>query len=427
MMTVTETPSALSSPQRRCQLLLTLYQPGQAVTAESICRMNNVDAAMAHQDLAETHEELQRTHRLEIVTTGDGRLRIEGSALNQRLCLLHWLRRSLRVCPQFINQSFAPSLKMRLRQAGISRTLYDDTNLRALVNRCARTLFRQFDSRDVTFLLLFLQYCLLQQEPQNAPAFSPEQRRWVQGSAEYQVAAEIARHWQRRTLREAHPDEHLFLALLFMLLKVPDPQRDSHTQEVRLYRAVNQLIDRFQQLSGQPFSNRCRLRDQLYVHIAQAINRSLYGIGIDANLPEEIQRLYPRLMRTTQAAMAPLEAYYGLRFSSDELGLIAIIFGAWLMQESDLQEKQVVLLTGDNTALEQALEQQLRELTLLPLNIKLQPLHDFHKEGVPKGAALVVTPYAVPLPLFSPPFIHAAEPLSVRQRQHICQMLEARD
>ncbi|SUB70066.1 stationary phase inducible protein CsiE [Pluralibacter gergoviae] len=61
MMTVTETPSALSSPQRRCQLLLTLYQPGQDVTAESICRMNNVDAAMAHQDLAETHEELQRT------------------------------------------------------------------------------------------------------------------------------------------------------------------------------------------------------------------------------------------------------------------------------------------------------------------------------------------------------------------------------
>ena len=124
--------------------------------------------------------------------------------------------------------------------------------------------------------------------------------------------------------------------------------------------------------------------------------------------------------------MAPFEAYYGLRFSSDELGLIAIIFGAWLMQESDLQEKQVVLLTGENTALEQELEQQLRELTLLPLNIKFQTLHAFNKEGVPKDAALVVTPYAVPLPLFSPPFIHAAEPLSVRQRQHICQMLEAR-
>ena len=426
MMTVTEKPSALSSPQRRCQLLLMLYLPGQSVTAESICRMNNVDDAITRQDLAETLHALRRYHQLEIVTAVSGHLRIEGSALNQRLCLFHWLRRSLRICPQFTQEHFAPSLKMRLKQAGISRILYDDTNLQALVNRCGQNLSRRFDSRDVAFLRLFLQYCLLQQHPANAPDFSDAQRRWAQSSAEFQVAAEIARHWQRRTLREAHPDEHLFLALLFMMLKVPDPVRDSHTQEVRLYRATNQLIDRFQQLSGQPFSNRSRLRDQLYIHISQAINRALYDIRIDASLPEEIQRLYPRLMRTTQAAMAPFEAYYGLRFSPEEIGLIAIIFGAWLMQESDLQEKEVVLLTGENAALEQALEQQLRELTLLPLNIRYQTLTAFQQEGVPKSVALVITPYATPLPLFSPPLIHAAEPLSVRQRQHICQMLEAR-
>ncbi|WP_297201155.1 stationary phase inducible protein CsiE [uncultured Pluralibacter sp.] len=426
MMTVTEKPSALSSPQRRCQILLMLYLPDRAVTAGSICRINNVNDATADADLAETLDELRRTHRLEIVTRDDGRLHLEGTALDQRLCLLHWLRRSLRVCPEFIVTHFAPSLKMRLKEAGISRILYDDTNLRALVNRCSRNLNRRFDARDCDFLRLYLQYCLLQQHPQNAPVFSDAQRRRARNSAEYQVAAEIARHWQRRTLQDAHPDEHLFLALLFMMLKVPDPQRDSHTQEVRLYRAINQLIDRFQQLSGQPFNNRARLRDRLYIHIAQATNRALYGIGIDAGLPEGAQRLYPRLMRTTQAAMAPFEAYYGLRFSAEELGLVAIIFGAWLMQESDLQEKEILLLTGDNSALEQELEQQLRELTLLPLNIRQQTLATFEREGAPKGVALVVTPYAVALPLFSPPLIHAAEPLSVRQRQHICQMLETR-
>jgi hypothetical protein len=47
-----------------------------------------------------------------------------------------------------------------------------------------------------------------------------------------------------------------------------------------------------------------------------------------------------------------------------------VIFGAWLMQKADLHEKQVVLLTRENCELEQALEMQLRELTLLPLNIK---------------------------------------------------------
>lgn len=425
MMTVLEPPSVLSSPQRRCQIVLMLYLPGQSVTSESICRANNVDDAVARQDIAEIRHVIQRYHRLNIVTLADGSYRIEGTTLDQRLCLIHWLRRALRLCPEFISGQFTPLLKTQLKHSGISRILYDDTNLRALVNRCGQNLQRQFDSRDTAFLSLYLQYCLLHQKPELAPVFNNGQRKWAQASAEYQVAAEIARHWQRRTLEHAHPDEHLFLALLFMMLKVPDPKRDHHTQEVRLYRNINQLIDHFQQLSGQHFSDRRGLRDQLYVHLAQAINRCLYGVGIDNSLPEEVQRLYPRLMRTTQQALVPFENTYNMRFTDEEMGLIAVIFGAWLMQESDLHEKQVVLLTGDNPELEQEIEQQLRELTLLPLNIKYQTLQAFQKEGAPKGVALVVTPYTIALPLFSPPLIHAGEPLSERQRQHICQMLEA--
>lgn len=62
------------------------------------------------------------------------------------------------------------------------------------------------------------------------------------------------------------------------------------------------------------------------------------------------------------------------------------------MQKSDLHEKQVLLLTDDNPAIEEATEQQLRELTLLPLNIKYQSVERFQKEGAPKGVTLIVTP-----------------------------------
>ncbi|STQ61060.1 stationary phase inducible protein CsiE [Pseudescherichia vulneris] len=60
---------------------------------------------------------------------------------------------------------------------------------------------------------------------------------------------------------------------------------------------------------------------------------------------------------------------------------MAVIFGAWLMQENDLHEKQVVLLTDDAPERERAIEEQLRELTLLPLNIKYLPLATFQQEG----------------------------------------------
>ena len=71
----------------------------------------------------------------------------------------------------------------------------------------------------------------------------------------------------------------------------------------------------------------------------------------------------------------------------------------------------MVLLTDDNPDLEQSLEQQLRELTLLPLNIKYLSVSAFQKEGAPKEVTLIVTPYTTALPLFSPP---------AEQNQRLC-------
>ena len=417
-------PSVLSSPQRRCQVLLMLYLPGQTVTPEIVGRVNGVDDAIARQDIAETSDEIQRYHRLNIITQQDGSYRIEGTALDRRLCLLHWLRRALRLCPEFIQHSFTPALKTELKQHGIATALYDDTNLHALVNLCARRLNRQFEPRDRQFLRLYLQYCLIQHHYGQIPEFTEPQLMWTRMRAEYLAAQEIVRHWQRRVAQAPHNNEHCFLALMFMMLRTPDPLRDSHPQDGRLRHAINTMIGRFHALSGMAFSDEQGLADQLYVHLCQALDRSLFGIGIDNALPEEITRLYPRLMRTTRQAFDAFEEEYGVRFSDEEVGLVAVIFGAWLMQESDLQEKQVLLLTGNNEALEQALEQQLRELTLLPLNIKRLTLYAFQKEGAPKEVALIVTPYATTLPLFSPPLIHAELPLGEHQQQRIRALLE---
>ncbi|WP_312078531.1 stationary phase inducible protein CsiE [Leclercia sp.] len=425
MMTTLEMPSALSSSQRRCQVLLMLYVPGFRANLQRIGEINGVDDALCRQDIDEMRMEIQRYHQLDIATQHDGCYLLEGSHLNQRLCLLHWLRRALRLCPHFVAQQFTPSLKIALKQLGIARTLYDDTNLRALINFCSRRLQRQFESRDTQFLQLYLQYCLLQHHLGQSPEFSVIQRNWTQSRNEYLMAQEIVRHWQRRVALVPHADEQPFLALLFMMLRTPDPLRDAHQEDDRLRRTITRMIARFHGQTGMQFSDEKGLTDQLYVHISQALDRSLFGIGIDNSLPEEIHRLYPRLMRTTREVLFELESEFGLRFSEEESSLVAVIFGAWLMQESDLHEKQVVLLTGEDKACEELIEQQLRELTLLPLNIRYVTLQAFQKEGAPREATLVVTPYTTALPLFSPPLIHAIEALNAQQQEHIRAMLES--
>ena len=87
MMPTLAPPSVLSAPQRRCQVLLTLFQPGQIATAEMFSALNGVDDTVAREDIVETGLEIHRYHRLSISTGPNGCYRIEGTALNQRLCL----------------------------------------------------------------------------------------------------------------------------------------------------------------------------------------------------------------------------------------------------------------------------------------------------------------------------------------------------
>ncbi|MGF7447616.1 hypothetical protein V7P28_29940 [Klebsiella michiganensis] len=67
------------------------------------------------------------------------------------------------------------------------------------------------------FLRRYLQYCLLQHHLGQSPTFTHEQQRWAQAAAEFSLAEEIVRHWQRRVAATPHAGEQLFLALLFKL------------------------------------------------------------------------------------------------------------------------------------------------------------------------------------------------------------------
>jgi hypothetical protein len=84
----------------------------------------------------------------------------------------------------------------------------------ALVNRCARTLNRQFDCRDVQFLRLYLQYCLLSTtgaSPSSMRAAALRSRRRVYlGAGDCPPLAAPGR-------APPHAGEQLFLTLLFML------------------------------------------------------------------------------------------------------------------------------------------------------------------------------------------------------------------
>ncbi|EHP2284332.1 stationary phase inducible protein CsiE, partial [Salmonella enterica subsp. enterica serovar Infantis] len=54
MMPTIAPPSVLSAPQRRCQVLLTLFQPEPIATVEIFSALNGVDDDTAREDITET-------------------------------------------------------------------------------------------------------------------------------------------------------------------------------------------------------------------------------------------------------------------------------------------------------------------------------------------------------------------------------------
>lgn len=68
MMPTLAPPSVLSAPQRRCQILLTLFQPGLTATTATFSELNGVDDDIASLDISETGQEILRYHQT--VATG---------------------------------------------------------------------------------------------------------------------------------------------------------------------------------------------------------------------------------------------------------------------------------------------------------------------------------------------------------------------
>ena len=279
----------------------------------------------------------------------------------------------------FIENTFTPALRQHLQARQIEKLLYDEHNLQALIQHCAGRLQRNFSPRDRLFCscLCNIRFAIRASPPSMRSSDSGWKSGAAGGAGCYSPLAAALPFCTRR-------QRNRFFTLLFSMIHAP-PSAAQQLWEQQLLEQTRLLIARFQAQSGMRFSDERGLCSQLYTHLAQALDRCHFAVGIDKSLSEEVIRLYPRLLRATRTAIEAFENHYGIRFSAEELGLIAVIFGAWLMQENALQEKQVLLLTGENAALESRLEEQLRELTLLPLSVKYLPMRDFQRDGAPKG------------------------------------------
>ncbi|WP_330873439.1 hypothetical protein [Rouxiella chamberiensis] len=253
----------LSAQQRRCNLLLMLYCPSEAMRLENVGQINGVDLPTTQKDLAQLAADIQRLHRLDITTTQEQDFRLQGAVLDQRICLINGLRRAIRSSPDFLHHHFTPYLQQSLSQADdFDHPLYY-SEFPLLIERVAELLNREFSPRDEQFLQIYLQFCLWQDINPTQLEFNETQLRWLRDKPEFTAADLIFRKLQTLKSVNIADCERDFFALLLTIIKNYSYDSSGSPEDQKLMAQIEILVANFQDVSGMTFSSYEGLISQL--------------------------------------------------------------------------------------------------------------------------------------------------------------------
>ncbi|ELW1649012.1 PRD domain-containing protein [Enterobacter oligotrophicus] len=217
----------------------------------------------------------------------------------------------------------------------------------------------------------------------------------------------------------------LFFSLLLSASKKVTLYQEETNEDRRLLATVKQLIGQFQALSGVYLQDVHQLESRLFSHLGPAIHRCLFGMHCENVLRENILQRYPLIFRLCRQIIVGLEQEYQVAFSDDELSYIAISFAAWLDKRPETGEQHLLLVTEGGLSSSAILENQLRNLTVLPLNIARISASQLRQQGIGKHIRLVVSTIALSCPLPEHTgFIQTRHMLTEGEKQQIRLILE---
>ncbi|WP_370560702.1 PRD domain-containing protein [Edwardsiella tarda] len=334
-------PSEARTPAaRRCTLALALLLADAPLTSQRLCQINHQPCQEAEADLSHLVGEMMRYHALHLSYHPRQGYRLYGSAYEWRLCLLHWLQRGMRLAPGVSEAQLFSALQQ------VAPTLQPEACLArfaALLDQHTTQPCFTFTPRQKQLVGLMLLFASLQQQrhPLTSllPCWLPDiHRRALQQKCEYGCAGALCQILFDRLDPELRQQEQLFTTLMLSLLKNHAATPRDNDQDRTLMQEVEGSVERVEACSGIRFPQREQLCSRLFAHLGAAIERARFGIRIGTPLLAELELHHPGLLTLTRDSIAGLEHHYRIRFSPEELSLIAVSLGAWLMQAGKLQE-----------------------------------------------------------------------------------------
>ncbi|EMC3524618.1 PRD domain-containing protein [Salmonella enterica] len=413
----------LSADERRVNLLLHLACRIQPAFTQHLSGRNRVSRNTTLDDIALLKQQLQQQQLMVSVDKKQG-YRLDGSDLALRLAVQQMLQHTLKYSDHQAEARIAQILLGQLAAVGL-----DEQRVRQVVDaqlkQAEQQLLRTFTDKDRRALHYMLLFTLLDTLNGHYPEFSVVQTRFLREQGECEVAAGLNAGLARELNLPDISGNTLFISLLLSASKNVTPLSELNGKNSRLMATVRHLIMQFQALSGVYLQDAEQLESRLFLHLGPAIHRCLFGMHSENVLREEILQRYPLIFRLCRQSIVTLEQEYQVTFCDDELSYIVISFAAWLDRRPETGEQHLLLVTEGGLSSTAILENQLRNLTVLPLHIERVSASQIQQHGIAGHIRLVVSTIALSCKIPAHVgFIQTQHMLSDSERQQLRLMLE---
>lgn len=144
-----------------------------------------------------------------------------------------------------------------------------------------------------------------------------------------------------------------------------DEERWQELQSDRLLLAVRSMLDYVHERYAYELRNDERLSRDLYAHLKPMMIRLEHGMNMRNPMLHHIRKHYPLAYEVTIGAVKQLQSYYPYDINDNEIGYLALHFGAALERKYHIphrRRKTVLLVCGSGYGTARILESRLRSL-----------------------------------------------------------------
>ncbi len=175
--------------------------------------------------------------------------------------------------------------------------------------------------------------------------------RQIQDDAYYLQAKKLAAYFEEEFNRVFPQEEIAYITLHLKgarLLHVDASVQETGEEELisayEVTRLVYRLVEAFELIADQHIKQDDLLIAGLTTHLRPALIRIKFNMEIRNPLLKQIQAQYAQIFKMTNEAVQQVSAEYGLKINQDEIGFIAIHFGAALERSNQREVHRTVRL-----------------------------------------------------------------------------------